>query len=175
MAKKRESTPLVQLAKFEASLVNATSLPRCTVLRGPEMWFHDRAIGALVEREGETVTRGELLEEVWGLRPETRTRVEALLNRRNELSSQFDSNITNASRTLDFSAEELAGFFGIYLAATNLLEIAVLLWITPRLIQRFGVSSIPTLILFHNGEEIERRVGPEGLAPLRERALSLVP
>lgn len=43
------------------------------------------------------------------------------------------------------------------------------------LMQRFGVSSIPTLILFHNGEEIERRVGPEGLAPLRERALSLVP
>lgn len=38
------------------------------------------------------------------------------------------------------SAEELAGFFGIYLAATNLLEIAVLLWITPRLIQRFGVA-----------------------------------
>lgn len=30
---------------------------------------------ALVERQGEAVTRGELLEEVWGLRPETRTRV----------------------------------------------------------------------------------------------------
>jgi DNA-binding response OmpR family regulator len=30
---------------------------------------------ALVDREGEAVTRGELLEEVWGLRPETRTRV----------------------------------------------------------------------------------------------------
>ncbi len=30
---------------------------------------------ALVMREGEAVTRGELLEEVWGLRPETRTRV----------------------------------------------------------------------------------------------------
>ena len=30
---------------------------------------------ALVEREGETVTRGELLEEVWGLRPDTKTRV----------------------------------------------------------------------------------------------------
>jgi DNA-binding response OmpR family regulator len=30
---------------------------------------------ALVEREGEAVTRGELLERVWGLRPETRTRV----------------------------------------------------------------------------------------------------
>jgi len=42
------------------------------------------------------------------------------------------------------------------------------------LLQRFGVASIPTLILFHDGKEIERRVGPEGLAPLRERSLSLV-
>ena len=30
---------------------------------------------ALVERRGDAVTRGELLEGVWGLRPETRTRV----------------------------------------------------------------------------------------------------
>jgi DNA-binding response OmpR family regulator len=30
---------------------------------------------ALVEREGEAVTRAELLESVWGLRPDTRTRV----------------------------------------------------------------------------------------------------
>ncbi len=30
---------------------------------------------ALVSREGEALTRGELLEEVWGLRPDTRTRV----------------------------------------------------------------------------------------------------
>ena len=30
---------------------------------------------ALIEREGEAVTRGLLLEEVWGLRPDTRTRV----------------------------------------------------------------------------------------------------
>ncbi len=30
---------------------------------------------ALVDREGETVTRGELLREVWGLRPDTKTRV----------------------------------------------------------------------------------------------------
>ncbi len=30
---------------------------------------------ALVDREGEVVSRGELLEEVWGLRPDTRTRV----------------------------------------------------------------------------------------------------
>lgn len=30
---------------------------------------------ALVDRDGRAVTRGELLEEVWGLRPDTRTRV----------------------------------------------------------------------------------------------------
>ena len=30
---------------------------------------------ALVDREGEPVTRGELLESVWGLRADTRTRV----------------------------------------------------------------------------------------------------
>ena len=30
---------------------------------------------ALVDREGETVTRGALLQEVWGLRPDTKTRV----------------------------------------------------------------------------------------------------
>jgi len=30
---------------------------------------------ALVDREGRAITRGELLEEVWGLRPDTRTRV----------------------------------------------------------------------------------------------------
>ncbi len=30
---------------------------------------------ALVDREGETVTRGELLQQVWGLRPDTKTRV----------------------------------------------------------------------------------------------------
>ena len=30
---------------------------------------------ALVDREGETVTRGQLLQEVWGLRPDTKTRV----------------------------------------------------------------------------------------------------
>jgi len=30
---------------------------------------------ALIDRDGEVVSRGELLEEVWGLRPDTRTRV----------------------------------------------------------------------------------------------------
>jgi DNA-binding response OmpR family regulator len=29
----------------------------------------------LIERDGDVVTRGELLEEVWGLRPDTQTRV----------------------------------------------------------------------------------------------------
>ncbi len=43
----------------------------------------------------------------------------------------------------------------------------------PELMRRFEVSSIPTLILFSGGEEIERRVGPEGLKPLSEKALSM--
>ena len=30
---------------------------------------------ALIDREGEAITRGQLLEEVWGLRPDTKTRV----------------------------------------------------------------------------------------------------
>jgi len=34
-----------------------------------------RLLRALVDRGGEAVTRGELLESVWGLRPDTRTRV----------------------------------------------------------------------------------------------------
>jgi DNA polymerase III delta subunit len=50
MAKKKESTPLVQMADFERGLEEATVLPRCTVIRGPEMWFHDRAIRALTKR-----------------------------------------------------------------------------------------------------------------------------
>lgn len=46
--------------------------PRGTVnLTAREMGL----LRALVDREGESVTRGELLEEVWGLRPDTRTRV----------------------------------------------------------------------------------------------------
>jgi DNA-binding response OmpR family regulator len=32
-------------------------------------------LGALIAHEGKAVTRGELLEEVWGLRPDTQTRV----------------------------------------------------------------------------------------------------
>ena len=34
-----------------------------------------RMLRALVDRRGQVWTRGELLEEVWGLRPDTRTRV----------------------------------------------------------------------------------------------------
>lgn len=46
--------------------------PRGTVtLTAREMGL----LRALVDREGEAVTRGELLEQVWGLRPDTRTRV----------------------------------------------------------------------------------------------------
>lgn len=41
---------------------------------------------------------------------------------------------------------------------------------SPELLAKYGVSSIPTLILFREGAEIERRVGPEGLAPLVSRA-----
>jgi len=69
-----ESTPreisfgdvCVRLDRFELTT------PRGTVtLTAREMGL----LRALVDREGEAVTRGELLEEVWGLRPDTRTRV----------------------------------------------------------------------------------------------------
>ena len=43
-----------------------------------------------------------------------------------------------------------------------------------ELMERYEVSSIPTLALFHRGKEVERRIGPDGLNPLRERALALV-
>ncbi len=39
------------------------------------------------------------------------------------------------------TAGELATFIGIYLTVTNLLEVAVELWLTPWLITRFGVAS----------------------------------
>jgi DNA-binding response OmpR family regulator len=45
---------------------------------GETVQLTPREIGllrALIEREGEAVPRGELLESVWGLRPDTRTRV----------------------------------------------------------------------------------------------------
>jgi DNA-binding response OmpR family regulator len=46
--------------------------------RGETVQLTTREAGllrALVEREGQAIPRGELLEEVWGLRPDTRTRV----------------------------------------------------------------------------------------------------
>jgi DNA-binding response OmpR family regulator len=56
----------VRLDRFELTT------PRGTVnLTAREMGL----LRALVDREGEAVTRGELLEEVWGLRPDTKTRV----------------------------------------------------------------------------------------------------
>lgn len=56
----------VRLDRFELTT------PRGTVsLTAREMGL----LRALVDREGESVTRGELLEEVWGLRPDTKTRV----------------------------------------------------------------------------------------------------
>ncbi|MDH3211124.1 MAG: cyclic nucleotide-binding domain-containing protein [Myxococcales bacterium] len=36
---------------------------------------------------------------------------------------------------------DLAAFLGVYLAVTNLIEIAIGLWVTPRVIRRFGVPS----------------------------------
>ncbi|NNL68166.1 MAG: hypothetical protein HKP30_18090, partial [Myxococcales bacterium] len=39
------------------------------------------------------------------------------------------------------TAEQLAFFFGAYLVVTNVLEVAVELWVTPFLIRRFGVAS----------------------------------
>ncbi|HKJ24982.1 MAG TPA: HEAT repeat domain-containing protein, partial [Myxococcota bacterium] len=38
-------------------------------------------------------------------------------------------------------ADDLAVFFGVYLLATNLIEVGIELWLTPLLIRRFGVAS----------------------------------
>lgn len=56
----------VHLDRFEISTPRGTS-PLTTREMG--------LLRALIEREGEAVTRGELLEEVWGLKPDTQTRV----------------------------------------------------------------------------------------------------
>ena len=56
----------VHLDRFEISPPRGTS-PLTTREMG--------LLRALIEREGEAVTRGELLEEVWGLKPDTQTRV----------------------------------------------------------------------------------------------------
>ena len=42
----------------------------------------------------------------------------------------------------------------------------------PALVERLDVRSIPTLLLYHDGREVERRVGADALAPLLDRALS---
>lgn len=55
------------------------NLDRFTIERGGEtIELTTREMGllrALIARDGEVATRGELLEEVWGLRPDTQTRV----------------------------------------------------------------------------------------------------
>ncbi len=43
------------------------------------------------------------------------------------------------------NAEDLAFFFGVYLVVTNLVEVAVEVWVTPRLIRRFGVATTNVL------------------------------
>jgi DNA-binding response OmpR family regulator len=62
----RIGTATVHFDRFEIETPNGT-VPLTTREAG--------LLRALLDREGEAVTRGELLEEVWGLRPETRTRV----------------------------------------------------------------------------------------------------
>lgn len=50
MAKAREAAPHVQLEGYTRALEKAASLPRLTVLRGPEKWFHQEALAAAVAR-----------------------------------------------------------------------------------------------------------------------------
>jgi len=53
MAKKKEASPLVQLKDFEAKLSSASALPRITILRGQESWFHNRVIRLLADKATE--------------------------------------------------------------------------------------------------------------------------
>lgn len=50
MAKAREAPPHRQLAGFVQGLTQAPVLPRLTVARGPEKWFHQEALSAAVAR-----------------------------------------------------------------------------------------------------------------------------
>jgi len=50
MAKAREAAPHDQLATFEAQLKDATELPRITVVRGGEKWFHQEALALMVAK-----------------------------------------------------------------------------------------------------------------------------
>ena len=36
--------------------------------------------------------------------------------------------------------------------------------------RRYGVTSIPTLLLLDGGKEVDRHVGPAGLKPILDRA-----
>lgn len=53
MAKAREAAPHDQLAKFERELKAAEALPRITVMRGAEKWFHQEALGLMVAKAAE--------------------------------------------------------------------------------------------------------------------------
>ena len=72
-AKDRSSAPPVQIGSCTAHFDRLE-----LETEGESVRLTTREAGllrALVEREGEPVTRGELLESVWGLRPDTQTRV----------------------------------------------------------------------------------------------------
>jgi len=43
---------------------------------------------------------------------------------------------------------------------------------SPDLLERYGVRSVPTLVVFDGGEEKERRIGTGGLAELRSVLLN---
>jgi HEAT repeat protein len=67
------------------------------------------------------------------------------------------------------TAEALAFFFGAYLVVTNVLEVAVEIWITPWLIRRFGVASTnvvhPVLTVLSFGVlAFDYRLGPAVVA-----------
>ena len=47
-AKKRDPGPLVALRDFEGKLERADSLPRILITRGPENWFHRRALDSIL-------------------------------------------------------------------------------------------------------------------------------
>jgi DNA polymerase III delta subunit len=50
MAKAREAPPHKQLETFEKDLAAATEMPRITVVRGAEKWFHQEALALAVAR-----------------------------------------------------------------------------------------------------------------------------
>lgn len=50
MAKAKEAAPHLQLEGFAQALKGASALPRLTVTRGAEKWFHQEALAAIVTR-----------------------------------------------------------------------------------------------------------------------------